>query len=74
MEEEIKKILFEVLPDYEGYNGDDMVRDGLIDSMAILELLSELEEKYDIEFPQEEIVSKNFKNTETIAQMIQRNK
>ncbi|MGN0497176.1 MAG: acyl carrier protein [Lachnospiraceae bacterium] len=71
MKEKVISILFETIPDYEEYKGDDFVKDDLIDSMVLLEIISEIEEKFDIEIPAEKMKSDNFRNVDTIIALIE---
>lgn len=70
MEEQINKILNSVILGYDKYTGNDMVRDELIDSMSLLEIVSELEDLYEIEIPKEEMISKNFKSVYSIIELV----
>ena len=46
--------------------------DNYLDSLAILSLVAELEEEFDIEIPTVEIVPANFNSAKSMWEMIQR--
>lgn len=72
MEETIKKILSEIVPEFDEYSGNDMIKDGLLDSVQILEIIAEIEEEFKIEIPAEEMVGDNFGSVEAIKNIITR--
>jgi acyl carrier protein len=67
--EEIKGIL--VGMGIDGVDEDDFIKKEILTSFEILELVSEMEDKWDIEIPIEMIVPKNLKNIESIAKLIE---
>lgn len=67
--EEIKSIL--VGMGIDGVDEDDFIKKEILTSFGILELVSEMEDKWDIEIPIEMIVPKNLKNIESIAKLIE---
>lgn len=72
MEDKVKQVLSEVIPEYEDYEGVDFVKDGIIDSFILLELISEIEEEFEIEIPREWMKSSNFRNIPSIIGMIEK--
>ncbi len=70
MEDTIKKILSEIVPEFDEYSGNDMIKDGLLDSMQILEIIAEVEEEFKIEIPAEEMVGDNFRSVQAIKNII----
>jgi D-alanine--poly(phosphoribitol) ligase subunit 2 len=70
MEDTIKKILSEIVPEFDEYSGNDMIKDELLDSMQILEIIAEVEEEFKIEIPAEEMVGDNFRSVEAIKNII----
>lgn len=70
MEDTIKKILSEIVPEFDEYSGKDMIKDELLDSMQILEIIAEVEEEFKIEIPAEEMVGDNFRSVEAIKNII----
>ncbi|HEY7693145.1 MAG TPA: acyl carrier protein [Gaiellaceae bacterium] len=51
---------------------DDLLDDGLLDSAGLAQLVSYLEEQFDIEIDDEELVPANFRTTEAIADLVAR--
>ena len=70
--EQLLKILQEVKPGAVFENVDDLVEEGILDSLTIVELISVLEDEYEIEVTMEEFVPENFKTVDTILDMIDR--
>ena len=70
MEDRILEILEEVNEDILTYDGDNMYEEGVISSMDVVEIVSELETEFDIEIDIDEIVSKNFANKEAIIELV----
>jgi len=70
MEDKILEILEEINEDILTYDGENMYEDGVISSMDVVEIVSELEAEFDIEIDIDDIVSKNFANKETIIELV----
>ena len=49
-----------------------LVDEGIIDSLGILELVSFLEETFEIQFDDEEIVAENLENLKSIVDLVKR--
>lgn len=56
----------------ERYDGDDALADAVLDSMAIEELITYLEDAYGIRFEEEETVIGNFATIDTLAGLVDR--
>lgn len=48
----------------------DPLADGLLDSLAIEQLIGFLEESFDLEFDDEELVAENFASIDTVADFV----
>lgn len=72
MEEKIEKILRKILIDYDNYEGTDIIKDGLMDSIDFLEIVSAIEDEFHIEIAAEEMISDNFKSVKAIRDLILR--
>lgn len=70
--EELLSLLSDILPKIDFENGDDLVDDGVLDSLDIVSIISELSSAYDIEIPSDEITPENFNNAEAILKMVER--
>ena len=69
---ELLDILKEAKPKVDWENGEDLVDDGVIDSMDVVTIISEITDAYDIEIPSEEMEPENFNSAKAIYEMIQR--
>jgi acyl carrier protein len=53
-------------------NTKDLIDGGILDSFDILQIISSLNDEYDISIPASEIVPKNFNSAEALWAMVQR--
>ena len=72
MEEKVLEILEEYCEEALSYKGDSMMEDGIIDSFTVINIISELEEEFDIEIDAKYVVAENFKNKEAIIELVGR--
>ncbi len=70
--EKLLAILSEIAPDVDAATCETLVTDHLLDSLAILSLVAELEDAYDIRIPAVEIVPANFNSAHAILAMVNR--
>lgn len=66
------EILEEVIPGVDVENTDRLVDDNILDSFAIISLVAELEEEYDITVSPAELVPENFNSAKALWKMVQR--
>ena len=71
MRDEVIEILEMICPDID-VNDEDMNIPEDLDSMDIIALIAELEDKFDIEITMEEKTEENFENIDTLVAMIER--
>ena len=71
MRDEVIEILEMICPDID-VNDEDMNLPEDLDSMDIIALIAELEDKFDIEITIEEKTEENFENIDTLVAMIER--
>jgi acyl carrier protein len=71
MRDEVIEILEMICPDID-VNDEDMNLPEDLDSMDIIALIAELEDKFDIEITMEEKTEENFENIDTLVDMIER--
>ena len=71
IKEQIYEILSLMLEDIEIDDGTMLLDEGLLDSIGILYLVSELEEKNGIKIPLDGITEDHFKNIESIKSYIE---
>lgn len=66
------EVLKEVRSEIDYENEQDLVGSGLYSSLDILNVITALEDEYDIDIPPTEIVITNFRSMETIQSLIDR--
>lgn len=72
MREVILEILQSIREDGDFENSADFIEDGLLDSFEIVNLVSELEEKFLIEIRGTDIVPENFTSLDVIAALVEK--
>ena len=71
MRDEVIEILAMINPSIDAEDEDLNIAEDL-DSMDIIALIAELEDKFDIEITMEEKTEENFQNVDTLVEMIKR--
>lgn len=72
MEEKVLEILEEYCEEAVSYTGDKMMEEGIIDSFTVINIVSELEDAFDIEVDAKYVVAENFRNKEAIIDLVKR--
>ena len=66
----------EILEEYReealAYTGENMMEEGVIDSFTVINIVSELEDIFDIEIDAKYVVAENFRNKEAIIELVRR--
>lgn len=70
MEKLIKKILIEINESIKEYSGFDYFEDGLLDSLNFVDLVSELNDNFNIEIPTKYLKPEYFKNEKEILKLV----
>ena len=70
--EELMRILGELHPDVDFNTADDLIGDGVLDSLDIVTLITEINSAYDVSIPAEEIQPENFRSAKAIYDLITR--
>jgi len=70
--EELLKILNGMHPEIDFTVEDDLIGGGILDSMNIVTLITEINDHFDISIPAEEIIPENFDSAASIWTLIQR--
>ena len=71
MKEQIIEII-ERLTDYKGINNKtDLYEEDILDSLAFIELIAELENKFNIEIQPTQVSSDTWQNVDNIAKMVE---
>ena len=71
MREKILEILDEINEDIRNYDGENIIADGLIDSLSIIDLVAELCYTFDINISAKYIVEDNFKSVDAIVKLVE---
>lgn len=72
MEEKILKLLSEEYPEIDFASSDELVDNGILDSLTITGIIAALTLEFGITIPYEEIVEKNFNSIAGLAKMVER--
>ena len=70
--EELIEILEDIQPDADYETCTTLIDDGILDSFAILSLITELQDTYDIRITPAEIIPANFNSADAIYAMVKR--
>ncbi|HBF15554.1 MAG TPA: acyl carrier protein [Clostridiales bacterium] len=70
--EELMRILGDLHPDVDFNTADDLIGDGVLDSLDIVTLITEINSAYDVNIPAEEILPENFRSAKAIYDLITR--
>lgn len=70
--EKLMEILKRVLPNVDFTTDADLVDDGIIDSLDVVAIISELTAEYDIEISSDDIEPDNFNSPQAMLEMIER--
>lgn len=72
MDERLIEILEDIQPEVDYETCETLIDDHYLNSMAIISLIAELEEEFDITIPTVEIIPANFNSAAKIWAMIER--
>ncbi len=70
--EELMRILKEMHPEVDFDTANDLIGDGVLDSLDIVTLITEINSAYDVNIPAEEILPENFSSAKAIYDLITR--
>ncbi len=70
--EQIINILEEIKPGVQFSENTELIDSKLLDSLAMISLVAELSDEFDVEITAQEIIPDNFKTVSAIYDMIQR--
>ena len=72
MTEKVIRLLRDVRP-YERIDIDtELIKSGILDSLAILSYIAQLEDEYNIIIPDEEVIASNFSSVNIIVKLIEK--
>lgn len=69
--EEVKRLIGEINPYAELKEGMDLLEEGVLDSLETFAFVTQLEDAFEIEVPDEAITKENFGTMESIALFVQ---
>ena len=70
--DELIEILEDIQPDADYETCTTLIDDGILDSFAILSIVSELEDAFDIRITPAEIIPENFNSAQALWDLIQK--
>ena len=70
--EQLLTILNRLHPDVDFTEVDDLYEEGVLDSLDMVRLVTEISQTFDVTVPPEELTPDNFLNVESIMAMIER--
>ena len=70
--EQLIEILKELHPDVDFWSADGLIDDGILDSLDMVTLVTEINDKFDVSIPAEEIIPENFNSAEALFALIEK--
>ena len=70
--ENLIKILSSLHPDVDFTTAIDLVDDGILDSLDIVTIVTEINSEFDVSIPAEEILPENFNSAAALMELIER--
>ena len=72
MREQIIEILTEICPGVDFEQGTSLIDDGLIDSLDIVAVVTDLMDTFDVQLGVDDLTPENFNSVDAICQLIER--
>lgn len=72
MYDKVLKLLQEEYPEIDFTGSDELVDDGVLDSLTLTGIIAALSMEFDIEIPYDEIIEENFNSVVAMAEMVER--
>ena len=69
---ELIAILTDLHPDVDFEEAEDLIDSGILDSFDIISLIAEIDRRFDVRIPAEEIVPENFNSAKALNALISR--
>ncbi|MGN0344082.1 MAG: acyl carrier protein [Lachnospiraceae bacterium] len=69
--EEFIKMLNEIKPNIDFEQEEALVDDGLIGSLDIISIISEIADRYGVQIPSDEIIPDNFNSAEALYELVE---
>lgn len=72
MKEKVLEVLQSEYPEIDFLASDELVDDGILDSLTLTGIIAALSMEFDITIPYEEIIEENFNSVDGMAAMVER--
>ncbi|RHQ59691.1 acyl carrier protein [Firmicutes bacterium AF25-13AC] len=72
MYDKVLELLQEEYPEIDFTGSDELVDDGILDSLTLTGIIAALSMEFDIEIPYDEIIEENFNSVAAMAEMVER--
>ena len=72
MYDKVLNLLQEEYPEIDFTGSDELVDDGILDSLTLTGIIAALSMEFDIEIPYDEIIEENFNSVAAMAEMVER--
>ena len=72
MKEKLLQVLSEVRPDVVFEKEKNLIDDGILDSFDIIQVVTELNENFDVEISVEDLLPENFNSIEGMIELIEK--
>ena len=70
--EKLLAILNDLHPDVDFTDNNELIDDGILDSLDIVTLVTEIDAEFDVTIPAEEIIPENFNSAEAILALLEK--
>lgn len=70
--EKLLEILSSLHPDVDFETTEDLIDEGILDSLDIVTLVTEINDAFDVAIPAEEVVPENFNSAKALMELITR--
>ena len=72
MREKLLALLREEYPDIDFEESDELVDDGILDSLTVVGVISAISDEFNVEIPYEEIIPENFNSVDAMAEVFEK--
>ena len=70
--EKLLEILNDLHPEVDFETNEELIDDGILDSLDIVTIVTEIDDKFDVTIPAEEIIPENFNSAKALMALITR--
>ena len=70
--EKLLEILKDLHPEVDFENNEELIDDGILDSLDIVTIVTEIDDKFGVTIPAEEIIPENFNSAKALMALITR--